>query len=136
MIYLFKPIACIKFKIILTFFLTCCYLSVFSNRLDSIHLKTAKTFLDNNENHRVLAYCDSIKKVITTTNTVLWSDFLNVEANAKRRVGNLEHALLLHYKVLSIRLYLNGSNSMPVANTYHNIGNCLLDSQQPDKAIK
>ncbi|NJL75430.1 MAG: tetratricopeptide repeat protein [Saprospiraceae bacterium] len=91
--------------------------------------------MDNDQNHRVLTYCDSIKKIIPTTNTALWSDFLNVEANANRRVGNLENALLLHHKVLNIRLHLYGSNGLPVANTYQNIGNCLLDSQQPDKAI-
>jgi len=125
-----------KLTICLFVFLNFLGIVACAQQLDSIAIKYAKKLLDNEQPTLVLSYCDSIKHRLSSIQaSALYPDLLNIEATAFRRIGKISNALNLHFQVLNIRLNLFGTNSLPVANTYQNLGNCFLDSDQPDKAI-
>ncbi len=60
---------------------------------------------------------------------------MSLKANAHRHLGELDMALNLHTELLHLREVTFGKNSLAVANTCHNIGNCYYDIESFTAAL-
>ncbi|MEM9885382.1 MAG: CHAT domain-containing tetratricopeptide repeat protein [Bacteroidota bacterium] len=63
------------------------------------------------------------------------ASLLNFKGNALRRLGQRETAMNTHKEALRIREKVFGKNSLAVANSNQNIGNCLLELGRPATAL-
>ncbi len=117
-------------KQIVVVILLCGYFNAsFAISLDSTHIRIAQQGYDKAAYSNTIRFCDSIIASLAEVEkeTILFASFMNIQANAFRILGEIEKALSLHRQVLAIRTQQLGKLSMPVANTYQNIGNCLID---------
>lgn len=65
----------------------------------------------------------------------LKAELLTIQGNALRHLGQTEKAIETHLTVLNLRERHFGKNTLEVAKSCQNLGNCWLDLEQPNQAL-
>lgn len=126
--------ACFINTLVLVFCLPCLWAQTNSPESDSLVISPGQLLLSSGQYEAALQRATQLLTDYPD-NIPIQTALLTQKANALRRLGNVQDAIVIHFDVLGLREKHYGVSSIEVSKTCQNLGNCWLDLEEPDKAI-